>query len=221
VGNVAPTITVAVRRRLDSASSPTPFVVENKTFPIAVGAPIELIANGTKQPLTPAALTPGRRAALLVGDGAVNEIDLFAKRAPTASTSYYSPYRFYSTRWFGLPHRHFVGWNRGWNRFHGSSGVGYTGHYHTFAGRRVVSHGRSVSGVVSGGGAHVHHVSHKTGTGHHQLAIHHAHTGHQGHKASHHHVGQHRGAGHHAHSVKHSHRGGHRAGGHHGGHHKK
>ena len=214
-GNIVPTITVAVRRRSDSASSPAGFVVENKTFPIANGAPIELIIGGGKQQVSPAALTPGRRAALLVGDGVVNEIDLFANQTPTASYSYYSPYRFYSTRWFGLPYRHFAGWNSGWNHFHGASGIGYAGHFHQFAGHHVVRHGGSVSGVVSGGGVHVQHVSHKSGTVHHKLVVHHAHAGHHGHKASHHHAGHHRGAGHHAHSVKHSHRGGHRSGGHH------
>jgi hypothetical protein len=221
--NVGPTITVELRHRQSPASDSAGFVVEKKTFPIAAGAPIELIAGGTTQPLTPAALQPGRRTALLVSDGVVNEIDLFARKVPTvnyytngASYAYSTPFRIFSTGWFGRTIGHYAGWSH----FHSWNGGGHRGGAGGFVGHKVVHHGRSIHGVASVSGVHVHQVSHRTGKVHHTLAVHHAHAGHHVHSVSYHHAGHHK-AGHHAHNVKHSQRSGLHHGGHRGGHHHK
>jgi hypothetical protein len=239
--NTPATITIEMRRRQD-ASSGSSFVMEKKTFPVAPNAPIQLITGSTAQPQTPDALTTGRRTALLVSDGVVNEIDVFARPAvdTTTYTNYYTPYRFYATNWLGMPYRYSRWYRGGWNRV-GFTGFGNGGwsaggsrhgvhhfasthgaHVHHVGFKSGLSHGKVVGHKVAHHGKSVHFSktghAHKTGhvqkTGHHVGHVGHHGKTHHGHKASSHHAGH--GKGHHkGHSVSHRHAGHHA---HHAGH---
>ncbi len=187
-GDVSPTITVDVRRRPASGAAE----IKRTTFPVAAGAPIKLIGNGTTRLLTPAGLRPGRPATLLVSNGVVNEIDLFARRSPTAgyvSNLYYSPYWFSSSNWYAGPYRHGVRWNH----FGPWYGNGWA-----HASVRTSHHG------VAGHRAHVSHLKRGKKSGRHKAhRVHHAHPGH------------HARVKHRAHAAKHAHPRSHHGGGHH------